>query len=72
VQAFHQPHTLRKYRSLLLPLTPEELQELYSFLDEFASDQLSRFDSESYKGRRIFQMNFNVHPVTNETLEDEA
>lgn len=70
VKAFHQPHKLRKYRSLLLPLSAEELEELYTFLDEFASDQLSRFDAETYQGRRLFQMNLNIHPVTNEVQEE--
>ncbi|MES2802329.1 MAG: TIGR02147 family protein [Bdellovibrionota bacterium] len=72
VAAFHQPSKVRRYRSLLLPLSQDELNQLYSFLDDFASEQLSRFDNESYKGRRLFQMNLNIHPVTNEALEVET
>lgn len=64
IQAFHQPTRVRKYRSLLLPLTDEDLGELYGVLDEFASQQVSRFNAESFKGRRLFQMNINIHPVT--------
>lgn len=69
IQAFHQPAKVRKYRSLLLPLTEEELGELYILLDDFASHQLTRFNAESFKGRRLFQMNINIHPVTKEVTE---
>ena len=65
ISAFHQEKKVRRYRSLLLPLSPDELEQIYSLLDDFASDQLNRFDPDSYQDRRLFQMNFNIHPVTN-------
>jgi uncharacterized protein (TIGR02147 family) len=63
IDAFEQPKHLRKYKSLLLPLTESELTELYTLLDDFATENITRYSPSSYQDRRLFQLNFNIHPV---------
>jgi len=64
IDAFHLPHELRRYKSLLLPMSPDELKLFYDAMDTFASEQFVRFSGDQYNGRRLFQINLNVHPVT--------
>ncbi|MEK2689595.1 TIGR02147 family protein [Bdellovibrio sp. GT3] len=71
IQAFHLPHELRRYKSLLLPFSKEELILLYEAMDNFASEQFARFSGDHYEGRRLFQINLNVHPVA-ESLEQRG
>lgn len=69
IEAFRQPKELRRYRSLLLPLSEDELKEFNSLLEEFASQQLARFQSTSYSGRRLFQVNLNIFSVAGSDAE---
>lgn len=64
IDAFSAPKELRRYKSLLLPMSVDELQIFYQNMDEFASEQFTRFSVDEYKDRRVFQINLNVHPVT--------
>lgn len=65
ISAFHKPKNLRRYRSLLVSLSEEELKDFLDLMDTFASDQLARFQARSYHGKRLFQVNLNIHPVAN-------
>jgi uncharacterized protein (TIGR02147 family) len=71
IEAFHLPHDLRRYKSLLLPFSGDELKLFYEAMDNFASEQFARFSGDQYEGRRLFQINLNVHPVAG-LLEGEA
>jgi uncharacterized protein (TIGR02147 family) len=62
--AFTQPAKLRKYKSLFLAMDDEAMTEFVKLLDEFVSDQLLRFNSKTFGGKRMFQINFNIHPVS--------
>lgn len=64
VKAFHLPKQLRKYKALLLALSDSELDEFYEALDTFATSQVSRFTPSAYEGRRVFQINMNIHSVS--------
>lgn len=59
----HAPREERRYRSLLLPMSSEELKEYYATVENFAAEQLARFQANSIKGRKLFQVNLNVYPV---------
>lgn len=63
IQAFHKPKEERRYRSLLLPLSQQELTEFYELMNTFASEQLARFQANEYRGRKLYQVNLNVHSV---------
>lgn len=69
IQAFHKPKNERRYKSLLLPLTPEELAEFHQMMDNFAAEQLARFQSNQYEGRRLYQVNLNVHSVAKDSKD---
>jgi len=64
IQAFSLPKETRKYKSLLLPLSSEELQGLYQTMNDFTSELVARYRSDSYKDRQVFQLNLNVFPVS--------
>lgn len=69
IAAFHLPKELRRYKSLLLPLSEEELKSFNDNMDEFATEQFNRFSGDHYEGRRLFQINMNIHPVAKSTEE---
>lgn len=64
INAFNRPKDQRRYRSLLLPMSEEQMKEFYTLMDEFANEQKIRFNSESLKGKNLFQANFNIHRIT--------
>lgn len=64
IAAFHKPKALRRYKSVLIPLSDSELGEFYALLEDFTAQQLARFQSNSYHGRRLFQVNLNVFAVS--------
>lgn len=64
IEAFNLPKETRRYKSLLLPLSEEELKHFNEAMDSFASEQFVRFSGDQFNGRRLFQINLNLHPVT--------
>lgn len=72
IEAQTLPVQERRYRSLLLPLNPEELSEFMIELNEFAERMKRRFDVDSLKGRKLYQINLNSHSVSqrDETFDD--
>ncbi|KYG64801.1 hypothetical protein AZI86_11390 [Bdellovibrio bacteriovorus] len=67
MKAFELPTEVRRYKSLLLPMDTEGLKKYFELLDNFSAEQMSRFNSATCQGKRVFQANFNIYPVT-ETL----
>ncbi|MGE5086882.1 MAG: TIGR02147 family protein [Bacillota bacterium] len=64
IAAFDKPKELRSYKSLLLAMNDEELRDFYKSLNEFVAEQMAKYTSNSFDGRRVFQVNFNNYPVT--------
>jgi uncharacterized protein (TIGR02147 family) len=64
LQAFDKPVQTRRYKSLLLPMDEEDFAVFNRMLDDFANEQIVRHDVKMYGGKRIFQVNFNIYPVT--------
>lgn len=69
LEAFSRPKEERRYKSLILPMTHDEFVAFNSLLDGFASEQISRLNTKSCAGKRVYQANFNVHSVSNEIVE---
>ncbi|MBO9668017.1 MAG: DUF4423 domain-containing protein [Bdellovibrio sp.] len=67
-QAFDYPKEVRRYKSLLLPMTLDDYEVFNHLLDDFAKEQMARHNPKTYSGRRLFQLNFNIYPVS-ESLE---
>ncbi|MES2802126.1 MAG: TIGR02147 family protein [Bdellovibrionota bacterium] len=65
------PTELRRYQSLLLPLNPEEFQNMNDEIETFVSHINSKYCSNSSAGRRIFKLNMNYFPVTQELTETQ-
>jgi uncharacterized protein (TIGR02147 family) len=63
IEAFEKPRELRRYKSLLLPMDEEGIKNFHTILDQFAAEQVARYRSETYQGKRMFQANFNIYPV---------
>lgn len=64
IEAFHSPKEFRRYRSLVVPLTDNEYAELIRNLEAYIDTQLVKYRSDSYRERRLFQLNINVSPVS--------
>ena len=63
IKSFHKPKDLRRFRSLLLPMDAEEKEELLKMLEQFAAELITRFRSDQYQSRQLFQVNLNFFPV---------
>lgn len=61
-----KPHELRRFKSLMLVMSDEELANFSAAMDEFASSMIQQFTSNSGLKRRVFQVNMNYHVVTEE------
>ncbi len=72
IQAFEKPKELRRYKSLLLPMNETDLQEFHRLLDDFSNEQMVRFQSATYSGKRMYQANFNVYSVTESIDTDQG
>lgn len=70
IKAFDLPVEQRNFKSLLLPMNQEDYNSFIQTLEEFSKEQMARNNHKSYRGRRMFQVNFNIYPVT-EILEKE-
>lgn len=58
------PSEVRKFRSLLLPLSPEEYSEVLMKLEEAFQEILIEYKSDKFEGRNLYQMNMNLIPLT--------
>lgn len=63
ITAFDQPKNERKYKSLILPLSEEELAELSAAVDSFCTEQVARYSPAKYHTRKLFQLNLNFYNV---------
>ncbi|WP_415061831.1 TIGR02147 family protein [Bdellovibrio sp.] len=66
IQAQNLPPEQRRYKSLLLPLSPQEFEEFVEELQVFIKQALKRYDVDELHSRRLHQINFNIHAVSEE------
>lgn len=64
IQAQHLPTDIRRFRSLLIPLSADEFGDLLEEVETFLRMILSRFRSDNLQGRRLYQVNLNLFPIT--------
>ncbi|WP_168196701.1 TIGR02147 family protein [Bdellovibrio sp. ZAP7] len=72
LKAFDLPQEVRRYKSLLLPMTTEDYHTFNQLLDDFAKEQMVRHNPKTYSGRRLFQVNFNIYPVSEDLTTTES
>lgn len=70
--AIDLPKEERRFKSLFLPLNPDEFGEFLSNLQVFVNEQLFKFNADEYSGRRLYQAHFNLIPVTSPTKDDQT
>jgi uncharacterized protein (TIGR02147 family) len=79
IQALTLPKETRRYQSLVLPLTMEQLQELNEEVQQTFQACLQKFEPQTDGEKRIYQINLNIIPVSesidrspkSETVEGE-
>lgn len=59
-----EPKENRCFENLLLPLSPEEYQRLLKTLDRFRRGILAAYNPDTFLGKRLYQLNFNISPVS--------
>lgn len=65
-EAIRLPKEKRRFKSLFLPLNKSEFEEFLKNLQNFAHDQLSKFNADQYADRALYQVHFNIIPVSTE------
>ena len=58
------PAEVRKFRSLLLPLNPDEYSELLAKLEEAFQEILAQYKADKLHGRHLYQMGMSLVPIT--------
>lgn len=58
------PAEVRKFRSLLLPLNPDEYLELLAKLEEAFQEILTQYKADKLYGRHLYQMGMSLVPIT--------
>lgn len=56
----------RRCRSLILAMSNDQLEDFKQRLNDFALSTFAAYASDSYSGKRLFQINFNFHPIAAE------
>ncbi|MEN0059554.1 MAG: TIGR02147 family protein, partial [Bdellovibrio sp.] len=56
--------SLRRYRSLLLPLSAEDFTQLLVDIEGLIAKAISKFDSASLQQKHLYKLNLNLFPVT--------
>jgi len=64
IEASKLPPSERRYRSLLLPLNPDEFAVFLSEFNDFAERMKRKFDIDDFRGRKLHQVNLNIYSVS--------
>lgn len=70
ISAQKKPAALRRYRSLLLPLSDKDYQNLLGDIEALVNKAVAKYDSEILHQKRLYKMNMNIFPVTEEFISD--
>jgi uncharacterized protein (TIGR02147 family) len=63
-EAIRLPKESRRFKSLLLPLNPEEFEKYLLNLQSFVSEQIYSFNPDELANRTLYQVHFNIIPVS--------
>lgn len=62
--AIQLPKEERRFKSLFLPLNKTEFEDYLNNMQSFVNEQLFKFNPDEYKDRRLYQVHFNIIPVS--------
>lgn len=68
IRAIALPKETRRFQSLVVPLTEEQFQEVHEELRDHLLQILNRFEATSGEGKKVYQLNLNLIPVTETIL----
>lgn len=72
IQAQHLAKDLRRFRSVLLPLSGEEFNELLREIETLVQLALNRYKSDQLQNRRLYQFNLNLFSVSETPQADKS
>lgn len=72
IQAQHLAKDLRRFRSVLLPLSGDEFSELLREIETLVQLALNRYKSDQLQNRRLYQFNLNLFAVSEMPQEDKT
>lgn len=64
IQAQKKPTALRRFRSLLLPLSESDYLNLLSDIESLVSKTVAKYDSETLDQKMLYKLNLNLFPIT--------
>lgn len=70
IESQDMPADIRHFRSVGLAMNSEEYKGYLQELDQFVKSVFAKYDSDELRTRRVYQMNFNVFPWTDEIPKD--
>lgn len=62
--AISLPKEERRFKSLFLPLNEKEFNEYLKGLETFTSENLTKFNPDTYEDRRLYQIHYNIIPIS--------
>ncbi len=65
------PAESRRYRSTMLPLTEEDFLTILEEFQGFLHKSLAKYDKKNLGVARLYKMNFNLFPLTEERLSSK-
>lgn len=54
----------RRFRSLLVPLSEQDYQNLLTEINSLVSKTLAKYDSDTLADKKLYKININLYPVT--------
>lgn len=64
IEAQGAPLDLRRFRSIMLPLSAEDYTSLLDEVQALVTKAVAKYDSDTLNGKRLYKMNLNLFPVT--------
>lgn len=68
-EAIRLPKEKRRFKSLFLPLNSQEFEKYLSNLQNFVNEQIYNFNPDDYADRTLYQVHFNIIPVSESAQE---
>lgn len=68
LKAHHLNADLRKFRSVLMSMNESEYQTFLSDFQGFISSQISQYSTGQFQDRRLYQINFNLFPLSQKNI----
>lgn len=64
IAAQKKPAEQRRFRSLLLPLSETDYQNLLTDIESLISKTVAKYDSETLQQKSLYKLNMNLFPIT--------